>query len=47
MDRLNHWIIPQAEEEAEESYPDMDPELAQEVILDERYQRYIRCPENS
>ena len=25
MVRLNHWIIPQAEEEAAESYPDMDP----------------------
>ena len=36
MDRLNRWITPQAEEEAEESYPDMDPELALEVILDER-----------
>ena len=36
MDRLNRWIIPQAEEEAEESYPDMDPELALEVILDKR-----------
>ena len=36
MDRLNRWIIPQAEEEAEESYPDMDPESALEVILDER-----------
>ena len=28
-------IIPQAKEEAEESYPDMDPELALEEILDE------------
>ena len=36
MDRLNRWIIPQAEEEAAESYPDMDPESALEVILDER-----------
>ena len=36
MGRLNHWIIPQAEEEAEESYSDMDPESALEVILDER-----------
>ena len=33
MDRLSHWIIPQAEEE---SYPDIDPESALEVILDER-----------
>ena len=33
-DRLKHWIIPQAKEEAEESYPDMDPELALEEILD-------------
>ena len=45
MDRLNRWIIPQAEEEAVESYPDMDPESALEVIL-EGYQRYIRWPEN-
>ena len=36
MDRLNRWIIPQTEEEAAESYPDMDPESALEVILDER-----------
>ena len=36
MDRLNRWIIPKAEEEAAESYPDMDPESTQEVILDER-----------
>ena len=36
MDRLNRWIIPQAEEEAAESYPDMDPESALEVILGER-----------
>ena len=36
MDRLNHWIIPQAEEEAVESYPDMNPESALEVILDKR-----------
>ena len=36
MDRLNCWIIPQAEEEAAESYPDMDPEWALEVILEER-----------
>ena len=35
MDRLNRWIIPQAEEEAEESYPDMDSESALEAILDE------------
>ena len=34
-DRLKRWIIPQAKEEAEESYPDMDPELAPEEILDE------------
>ena len=26
MDRLNGWIIPQAEEEAVKSYPDMDSE---------------------
>ena len=38
MDRLNGWMIPYAEEEAAESYPDMDPELALEVILDERDQ---------
>ena len=36
MDRLNRWIIPQAEEEAAESYPDMDLESALEVILDQR-----------
>ena len=36
MDRLNRLVIPQAEEEAEESYPDMEPESALEVILDER-----------
>ena len=36
MDRLNRWIIPQAAEEAAESYPDMDPESALEVILEER-----------
>ena len=36
MDRLNRWKIPKAEEEAEESYPGMDPESALEVILDER-----------
>ena len=36
MDRLDRWIIPQAEEEAEESYTDMDPKWALEVILDER-----------
>ena len=36
MDRLNRWIIPQAEEEAAESYPDMDPESELEVILEER-----------
>ena len=35
MDKLNRWIIPQAEEEAEESYSDMDPDSALEVILDE------------
>ena len=34
-DRLKRWIIPQAKEEAEESYPDMDPELTLEEILDE------------
>ena len=34
-DRLKHWIIPKVKEEAEESYPDMDPELALEEILDE------------
>ena len=33
---LHRLIIPQAEEEAEESNPDMDPEEALEVILDER-----------
>ena len=31
MVRLNRWIIPQAEEEAAEPYPDMDPESALEV----------------
>ena len=36
INRLNRWIIPQAEEEAAESYPDMDPESALEVLLDER-----------
>ena len=36
MDSLHRLIIPQAEEEAEESNPDMDPEEALEVILDER-----------
>ena len=36
MDRLNRWIIPQAEEEAAESYPDTDPESSLEVILDKR-----------
>ena len=35
-DSLHCWIIPQAEEEAAESYPDMDPESALEVILEER-----------
>ena len=35
-DRLNGCIFPQAEEEAAESYPDMDPESVLEVILDER-----------
>ena len=34
-DRLNRWIIPQAKEYAEESYLDMDHELALEEILDE------------
>ena len=34
-DRLKHWIIPQAKEYAEQSYPDMDPELALGEILDE------------
>ena len=34
-DRLRRWIIPKAKEYAEESYPDMDPELALEEILDE------------
>ena len=33
---LNRWIIPQADEEAEKSYPDMGPESALEEILDER-----------
>ena len=42
MDRLNRWIIPQAEEEAEESYPDMDPQSALEVILDERLPKIHR-----
>ena len=32
-DRLKHWINPQSKEDAEESYPDMDPELALEEIL--------------
>ena len=36
MDRLNRWLFPQAEEEAAESYPDMDRESGLEVILDER-----------
>ena len=36
IDRLNRWIIPQTEEEAAESYPDMNPESALEVILNER-----------
>ena len=35
-DSLHRWIIPQAEEEAAGSYPDMDPESALEVILEER-----------
>ena len=35
-DSLHRLIIPQAEEEAEETNPDMDPEEALEVILDER-----------
>ena len=34
-DRLKRWINPQAKEDAEGSYPDMDPELALEEILDE------------
>ena len=34
-DRLKRWVIPEAKEYAEESYPDMDPELALEEILDE------------
>ena len=34
-DRLKRWIIPHAKEYAEESYPDMDPELAPEEILNE------------
>ena len=34
-DRLKRWIISQAKVEAEESYPDMDPESALEEILDE------------
>ena len=33
MDRLNRWIIPKAEEEAAESYPDMGPKSGLEVIL--------------
>ena len=32
--RLNRWIIPQAEEDAEESYPGMDPGVALEKIID-------------
>ena len=36
MDRLNRWIISQAEKEAAESYPDTDPESSLEVILDKR-----------
>ena len=36
MDRSNRWIIPQTEEEDAESYPDMNPESALEVILNER-----------
>ena len=35
---LKCWIIPQAKEYAEESYPDMDPELALEEIFDETLQ---------
>ena len=35
-DSLQRLIIPQTEEEAVESNPDMDPEEALEVILDER-----------
>ena len=35
-DSLHRLVIPQAEEEAEESNPDMDPEEALEVLLDER-----------
>ena len=34
--RMVSWIIPQAEEEAAESYPDMDHESSLEVILDKR-----------
>ena len=41
-DRLNGCIIPQAEEEAAESYPDMDPESALEVILDERLPEILK-----
>ena len=35
MDILKRLIIPQAKEEAEESYPNMDPQLAIEEIRDE------------
>ena len=46
-DRLHCWIIPQAEEDAEESYSDMDPDLALEKYWTKGYQRYISWPENS
>ena len=36
-DRLKRWIISQAKEEADESYPDMDLELALEEILNESF----------
>ena len=39
MDRLNRWIIPQAEEEAAESYPDTDPESSLEVITGQKVTR--------
>ena len=35
-DRLHRWIIPKAKENAEESYSDMDTDLALEKILDGR-----------
>ena len=31
-DRLKRWIIPQAKEYAEESYPDIVPELELEIF---------------